>query len=41
MPINSYFLKCNGWKYFFLFTGLTALTTFAINYLFLTDFIAR
>ena len=37
MQINSYFFKYNSWKYFFLFTGLTGLTTFAINYLFLTE----
>jgi len=37
MQMNSYFLKYNGWKYFFLFIGLTVLTTFAINYLFLSD----
>lgn len=37
MQINSYLLNYNSWKYLFLLTGFAVLTTFAINYLFLTE----
>ena len=37
MQINRYLLEYNSWKYFFLLTGFAVLTTFAINYLFLTE----
>lgn len=35
--MNENWLKFNGGKYFLLLTGFYILTTFAINYLFLTD----